>query len=193
MSYGMGSPSGRSGNVIPKGYKQGQLQQFTPQQLQLFQQLFSQVSPGSSLSNLANGDQSTFDQMEAPAMRQFQGLQGQLSSRFSGMGSGARNSSGFQNSATAASSNFAQDLQSQRQSLQRQAIMDLMGISSNLLGQRPYEQFLLEKPKKQHQSSGWGGLLGAGIGGIGGLLAGGGNPLTAFQGAQLGYGVGSGF
>jgi len=174
---------------IPSGYNKGSLQQFTPEQMQLFQQMFGHVGPESYLSKLAGGDQSTFGEIEAPALRQFAGLQGNIASRFSGMGGlGARKSSGFQNTMNSAASNFAQDLQSQRQGLQRQALMDLMGISNSLLGQRPYENFLVEKQKKQ---SGLGGTIGAGIGGIGGFFAGG--PMGALQGAQLGYGVGSQF
>lgn len=133
------------GNKIPRGYTQGQLGQFTPEQMQLFQRLFGQVEPNSFLSRLAGGDESTFQQLEAPAMRQFQGLQGQLASRFSGMGLGGRRSSGFQNASNQAVSDFAEQLQSQRLNLQRQAIQDLMGISNNLLSQRPYEQFFVKK------------------------------------------------
>lgn len=159
MTFGMNQTYG---NKVPSGYKQGRLQQFTPEQMQLFQSLFSNVSPGSYLSKLAAGDEELFNQMEAPAMRQFQGLQGQLASRFSGMGQGARHSSGFQNTASAAASNFAQELQSRRQELQRQAIMDLMGLSESLLGQRPNQQFLVPKQKSFGQE-----LLLGGIGGLG--------------------------
>lgn len=133
------------GNVIPKGYKRGQLQQFTPEQMQLFQQMFGHLGPDSFLSKLAGGDESMFEQLEAPALRQFQGLQGQMASRFSGMGTGARQSSGFQNTANQATADFAGQLQSQRMGLQNQAIKDLMGMSNQLLGQRPYEQFLTKK------------------------------------------------
>ena len=149
------------GNKVPKGYQQGQLQQFTPEQMQLFQQMFGQLGPDSFLGKLAGGDQSQFDQLEAPALRQFQGLQGQLSSRFSGMGSGARKSSGFQNTMNQASSDFAQQLQSQRMGLQNQAIKDLMGMGNQLLGQRPYEQFLTPKQKPW-----WKELLGSLSGGV---------------------------
>jgi hypothetical protein len=151
-----GSASGQSmtGNVIPKGYRQGQLQQFSPEQMQLFQQLFGNLGPDSFLSRLAGGDQSMFEQMEAPAMQQFQGLQGQLASRFSGMGTGARRSSGFQNTANQATSDFAQQLQANRLGLQNQAIQDLMGLGNQLLNQRPYEQFLTKK-----QPSFWKQLL----------------------------------
>lgn len=179
---------GEGGDRIPSGYSKGQLQQFTPEQLELFKSLFSNVGEGSYLSRLAGGDQSMFDEMEAPAMRQFQGLQGQLASRFSGMGMGGRRSSGFQNMSNQATSDFAQDLASKRQGLQRQAIMDLMGMSGDLLNQRPYEKFLTQKDRS---SSGWGGLIGAGLGGVGGFFAGG--PGGALSGAKIGYDVGSGF
>ena len=177
------------GDIIPKGYRAGQLQQFTPEQMDLFQQLFGHLGPDSFLSKIAGGDEEQFEQMEAPAHRQFQGQLGQLASRFSGMGQGGRHGSGFQNTATAAASNFSQDLASNRQNLQRQALMDLMGLSNQLLGQRPYERDLFEKP--QQQSSGWGGAIGAGLGGLGGFAIGG--PAGALGGAKLGYKVGSGF
>lgn len=161
MSFPMGATGASSGSrmtgfkdTIPKGYRLGQLQQFTPEQMQLFQNMFGQVGPGSFLSKLAGGEEGAFDQLEAPAMKQFGQLQGQLASRFSGMGSGARRSSGFANTMNQASSDFAQQLQSQRMGLQRQALMDLMGISESLLGQRPYERSLIKK-----QPSFWQQLL----------------------------------
>lgn len=197
MSFGMNkgaSPSGllgdvgRTGNKIPSGYNLGSVQNFSPEQMQLFQQLFQHVSPGSYLSKLAGGDQSQFEEMEAPALRQFSGTLGGIASRFSGMGMGARNSSGFQNTATSAASNFAQDLQSRRQQLQRQAIMDLMGISGELLGQRTHDQFLVPEQQKKRRS-GFLSSLGAGLGGaipgaIGGLLSGG--PFGAAAGGLSG-------
>jgi len=141
----------RTGDVVPTGFNLGQLQQFTPEQQNLFGDLFSHVGQDSYTSRLARGDQDLFNEIEAPAFRQFSGIQSGIASRFSGMGSfGARNSSGFQNTQTAAGVNFAQDLQANRQGLQRQAIKDLMGMSEMLLNQRPQERFLEEKqPKKR--------------------------------------------
>jgi len=193
---GGGIRGGGTGDTVPKGYRKGQLQQFTPEQMQLFQQMFGQVGPDSYLSKLAGGDEDTFNQIEAPALRQFSGLQGNIASRFSGGGGGqgalsSRNSSGFQNTMSSAASNFAQDLQSNRQNLQRQAIMDLMGMSNQLLGQRPQEQFLYEKRQKQGGSGGWGALGGATLGGLAGFGLGG--PGGALKGAGLGYGIGSSF
>lgn len=186
-SSGIAGPTGKVGNKVPTGYKLGQLQQFTPEQNQLFSQLFGLVGPQSYTSRLAGGDESLFNEMEAPALRQFGELQGQLASRFSGMGMGARKGSGFNIAMNQAASDFAQDLASKRQALQRQAILDLMGLSNSLLSQRPYEQFLYEKQKKDKGLfGGFGGIGGAVLGGIGGLLAG--SPV---QGAMLGYGLGS--
>lgn len=166
-------PTGQ-GNKIPTGYSQGQIQNYTPEQMRLFESLFSNLGPDSFLSKLSKGDQSTFDQIEAPAMRQFQGLQGQLASRFSGMGMGGRHSSGFQNASNQAASDFAQSLQSKRTDLQRNALKDLMGMSNELLGQRPYQQFLTEDQEEEKPF--WqkilGSLLGLGGAGIGGLFGG---------------------
>ncbi len=176
MGYGgVASPSGMIGNKTPKGYRSGQIAQYTPQQMDLHSRSFEQVAPDSYLSRLAGGDQSMFGEIEAPALKQFSQLQGNLASRFSGMGSfGSRNSSGFKNSANAAASDFAMQLQGQRQSLQRQAMQDLRGMTSELLGQRPYEQFLT---KKEHKQPFWKQALGI-ISPIGGDIASGGTQNT---------------
>jgi hypothetical protein len=158
---GTGSPMKEK---IPSGYKKASIQQFTPEQMQLFQQLFSNVGPESFTSRLAGGDQDMFNQVEAPAMKQFNELQGGLASRFSGMGMGGRKSSGFQNTATAAQSNFAQQLQANRMGLQQQAIKDLMGMSGDLLQQRPFENALVEKPKPWWQQAATGAASGFGSG-----------------------------
>ncbi len=170
MSSMYGATGG--GNKAPSGYNVGRLQNFSPEQMSLFKSLFSHLSPDSSLSKMAGGDQSFFEEQEAPAMRQFAGLQGDLASRFSGMGTGARRSSGFQNTATQATSDFAQGLQSRRQELQRQAIKDLLGLSGDLLGQRTHEQFLTPKQPSFLQSL-LGGL-GQGVGQLGGMMGTGG-------------------
>jgi hypothetical protein len=180
---------GMAGDKIPKGYRAGQLQQFTPEQMDLLQQMIGHLGPDSWLSKLASGDESQFEEMEAPAHRQFQGQLGQLASKFSQGGTGGRKGSGFQNTTTAAASNFAQDLASKRHELTSKALNDLMGFSNTMLQQRPQERFLSEKPQKQ--SSGWGGIAGAGIGATGGFFAGG--PAGALTGAKLGYDVGSSF
>jgi len=147
----MGSATGQSSKSFykertPRGYGQVSMQNFSPEQMGLFQQLFGNLGPDSFTNQLAQGDQSAFGQLEAPALRQFNELQGGLASRFSGMGTmGSRRSSGFQNASSQAASNFAQQLQSQRQGLQRQALQDLFAHSNTLLGQRPVEKAIAQK------------------------------------------------
>lgn len=157
MSSMYGATGQGAGNKIPKGYQSGRLQNFTPEQMQLFQSLFSNLGPESFLSQLAGGNPETFADIERPALQQFSGQLGNLASRFSGMGLGARKSSGFQNQATSAASQFSQQLQSQRQGLQRQALQDLFGMSNQLLSQRPYDQFVYKKPDFLSQLFGYTG------------------------------------
>lgn len=189
----------RSGNVVPRGYEQGQLSQFTPEQMQLFQQMFSKVDPSSDLSKLASGDQSSFSQLEAPALKQFGQLQNSIANRFSGSGSfGSRRSSGFQNTQNSAAEDFAERLQSQRMGLQRQAQQDLFSLSNQLLGQKPYEYWT----QKEEQEIPWwqkllGGslpLIGAGVGaGLGSFGGPGGTLAGASIGSTLGTGASKAF
>ncbi len=193
MGYGMQSSkspmAAASGQKLAGGYKQGQMPNFTPEQMQLFQGLFSHVSPGSYTSRLAGGDQSLFNEIEAPAMRQFNELQGNIANRFSGMGSGARRSSGFQNANSSAASNFAQDLQSRRQGLQQNAIKELMNMSRDLLHEQPYENYLIKPQPKQ---SFWQKLIG-GAAPVAGAALGGflGGPAGMAAGSQFGSSIGS--
>ncbi len=165
--------------------------QFDPEQMKIYGQAKEMAGPESYLSRLAGGDQSLFEDIEAPALRQQSALMGNVASRFSqGGGQGSlsgRRSSGFQNTARENMSDFALQLQAQRQGLQRQAIMDLQGISNSLLQQRPYAL----QEAAPSRSSGWGGVFGAGLGATGGFFAGG--PYGALQGAQTGYNIGSQF
>lgn len=156
---GQQTPQGGLGSKIPSGYKAGRLQNFTPEMMQLFQQMIEQLGPESFLSKLAGGDPEMFAEMEAPALRQFNEVLGGIGSKFSGMGSGARRSSGFQNVTSAAGSNFAQELQAKRLGLQQEGIQDMMSYANQLLSQRPYEQYLT---KKQHKPSFLDQVLGAG-------------------------------
>jgi|SRR5215510_9122806 len=176
------SGAGISGTKRPHGYQIGQMQNFTPEQMQMFSQLFGFLGPDSFLGKLAAGDQSAFAEMEAPALRQFNEVLGGIGSKFSGMGSGARRSSGFQNATTAAGSNFAQELQANRLGLQRQATGDLMNYANQLLGQRPYEQYLIEKDRKKSGNYG-----GAASGALSGATSGSAfGPWGAAAGGLLG-------
>ena len=73
---------------VPRGFNL--VSNFTPGQQQIFNQAGQLAGPGSYTSRLAQGDPALFDEMEAPAMRQFSQLQGENASRFSGLGMGAR-------------------------------------------------------------------------------------------------------
>jgi len=181
-------PTGKPGNKFPSGYKQYQLSNYTPEQMGLHQSQYQHVDDNSFLSKLAMGDEETYNQLEAPAFRDFNKEIGNISSRFSGFGTGGRHSSGFQNTMGAAASNFAQDLQANRIKTRMKALEELMSFSDRILGQKPYETGLV---KKEHQPSGWGSAIGAGVGATGGYFAGG--FPGALQGAQFGYDVGSQF
>ena len=170
---------------IPSGFKKATLNNFTPEQMQLFQQMIERLGPEGFLSQLAGGSQEGFEELEAPALRQFQELTGQNASRFSGLGMGARGGSGFQNFQNQATQDFASGLHANRLNLRQQAIKDLMSMSNELLGQRPQQNSLVEKPQKQGGAlGGWGGALGALGGGAAGFAAGG--PWGAFKGASIG-------
>lgn len=133
----------------PSGYRQFAQNMYTPEQESAFKNVFGLISPESITSRLASGDQSAFAEMEAPAMQQFNALQGNIASRFSGMGQGARRSSGFQNTMNQASQDFAGQLQANRLALRNQAIKDMLGMTSEFLGYRPQERGLVQKRQKQ--------------------------------------------
>ena len=177
----------------PHGFSKYAVNNYTPEQQKLFRQGFEHLDRDSYTSRLARGDQSQFEEMEAPALRQFNELQGGLASRFSGQGMGARKSSGFQNTSNAAASDFASQLQANRQELQRQAILDMMGMSDKLLNQRPQERGFVEKPHKEtwgDTALKWytayqGGNNSGGGGGGGGMIQGSGNGSTEAEMAMM--------
>lgn len=178
---------GFKGDIVPKGFRKGQLNQFTPEQMQLFSRLFSHVDPESFLSRLGMGEEGAFEQSEAPAWRQFSESQGQLGSRFSQLAPGAMSAqrgSGFQNQAGQLGSDFAMNLASKRQELQRQALMDLLGISHTLLNERPFDRFLAQKPQRTGQSTAESiGKLGGFLPGLASSFMGGGSASDAAKGA----------
>lgn len=161
MTGNAGAATGSGTGLKGTGYRQ--VQTFSPEQMQLFQRLFGLTGAEGHLSKLASGSPEQFEALEAPAKRQFNEAIGGLASRFSGMGSGARRSSGFNLAGTQAAGDFAERLMSQRLGLQRQAISDLMGMSQQLLGQQPNALIPEQKPF-------WQELLSAGAGGLGSAL-----------------------
>ncbi len=151
---------------IPQGYQKSKLQQFTPEQIQLLEQMIGHLGPEGWLSKLASGDESAFEEIEAPQKRQFSDTIAGIGSRYSGMGMGGQKSSGFQNEQTSAAQNFSQQLGAQRQGLKSQALKDLMGFSNQLMGQKPFDVSLSEKPQSflQQLLLGLSGGVGQGIG-----------------------------
>ena len=134
---------------IPSGYKKFAVDKYDEPTMGLYNRMQEQVGADSWLQRLAGGDQSMFEEMEAPAMRQFNQMIGENASRFSGMGMGARRGSGFQNSTNQATSDFAQDLQSKRMDYMRQSMKDLGEIFNMLTGNQAQETGLVKKPEKQ--------------------------------------------
>jgi hypothetical protein len=143
-----------------------------------------------SMGKLAQGDESYFQQLEQPAYSAFQQGMGQMGSRFSQMGMGAQQSSGFNLAGSSAAQGLGEQLQSQRLGLQQQAMRDLMGMSQNLLGQQTMQYGLQKK-----QDPSWMGWLGAGLpiaGAVGGGLIGSVVPgLGTAAGATLGGSMGA--
>ena len=171
------SMSGGKGNI--PGYQQGSMSTLSPQQQQLYSQMLqgSQGGIGAGLqhmSRLAGGDESYFQQLEAPAMRQFGALQGNMASRFSGMGTGARRSSGFGNASSSAAQQLTESLQAQRMGLQQGAIDSLLGIGRDLLGTQTQENYLMPNQMSGFQQFmlSLGGGIGQGLGTAGGMYAG---------------------
>lgn len=161
-----------AGYASPKtnisGYKMRQTPNFTPEQMNLFQQLLGGVSQGGGLSGgvdflsqLAGGDESAFEAAEAPSYAAFDKMLGQLGSRYSQLG--ARDSSSFNQAVSGGASDLAQDLGAKRLGMQNSAIDRLLGLSQQLLGQQPYENY-----QEQKGGMDWGGLLGGAAGSLAG-------------------------
>ena len=189
-----------TGYVTPKEgrYNVVQANKLAPDQQNLFSQTINgaQKGIGSAVdfySKLAGGDPSMFDQLEAPAMRQFGQLQGNIASRFSQGGGDApgamssRNSSGFQNTMGAYGAQLAEKLQSQRLSLQSGASDQLMNLYQQLMGTDMYDTIFEKKKPKQKW---WQSAVNAGLPIIGGTVGGYfGGPMGAYGGATAGKGL----
>lgn len=165
-------PSGSASGLKGTGYKQitsptmsGQGQGLTDLLYSLIGGQGGGLSQGlQGLNKMASGDQSQFSQAEAPALRQHQQLLGNLASRFSGMGSGARGSSGFQNTASEATTDLAERLQGQRMNYQQQALQQLLGLSESLLNRPTFQSGFAPKKKPFWQELAGGAAQGFGQG-----------------------------
>lgn len=165
---------------------------YGPDFSQLHGNLSQAIGPGltgglSQLAAQASGSPEAFAALEAPAMRDFQSGLGQIASRFSGMGTGARRSSGFGHATNAATQDFAERLQSQRLGFQQSAMQQLMQMYGLLSGTDLQDTWMMENaPKKP---SWWKQAAGIGLplagGALGGMFGG---PMGAALGANLGGG-----
>jgi hypothetical protein len=185
------------GDITPHGYRQGQIGNYTPNQQELFKRQFEKVGPESYVSRLAAGDEKIFEEMEKPAWRQFQQAQGELGSRFAELAPGAmsaRKGTGFQNAAEQLSSDYALGLYSKRQELMREARHELREHTNELLGQRPFDKYVIAKPKKYQEPEEEGGnygIPGMLVGGATGYLTKG--PAGVIPGAKAGFDIGNQF
>ena len=183
----MSMPASSVSKLKGTGYNQVTMPNKTPQQMEMFNMMYGGGKGGMEaglqhLSQMAGGgNEEYWNQLEAPAMRQFGEMQGNIASRFSGAGMGGRRSSGFQNAQNSAASELSQQLQSNRLGLQNQAIQQLMSMYGNLMGQDMNTTSLIPKKKKW-----WQELLPSLAGGIGEGAAqfgtmGAGNALGLFK------------
>ena len=132
------------GAKLPSGYSAYSLPTMGSDQKGIYDMLKGQFQGGAGdvyqkLFGMASGDEGTFDQLEKPALRQFnEVIAPGIASRYSG--SGISNSSGMQNSIAGAGASLAEQLQSQRTGLMRQSMQDVLGLGNMLLG-TPTQQF----------------------------------------------------
>ena len=174
------------------GYKQ--ISKLGPEQQALYQQL-QRAGMGSGAGgafgdagdyyrSLLSDNNSTFDAMAAPEMRQFkeQTIPG-LSEQFAGMGSGGLDSSGFRNAAVGAGTDLSERLGSIRAGLRQQGAAGLMGLGQQGLQQTNENVY---NPGTEGFLSQLGSIGGAALGAFGG-------PMLGGLGAQAGSWLGSKF
>lgn len=178
----------------PSGSEIVQVPKYSPERMQQIEQLRGSIEPGALkgadfLSKIAGGDQSMFEQMEAPAMRQFEQLQGKTASRFSGLGMGSRRSSGFENTMSGHATDLAERLQGKRMGFQQNAIKQLMELYGNMMKDDPYQMYFQDEDEGDPWGGamsgaisgatigssllpGWGTAIGGALGGLGGYFGG---------------------
>jgi hypothetical protein len=158
------------------GFQNISLPTKSPEQMDLLRRLIGSSLPGmergiGNLSKLAGGgDEAYWNQLEAPAFRQFGQMQGDIASRFSGMGMGAQKGSGFGNEQNSAAMEFAEKLQSNRIGMQQDAISQLLGMSQSLLGTETHENVMIPPKQKSNSKGSFGSSLGSALGGFGSMF-----------------------
>ncbi len=134
---------------------------------------------GNEFFNSLFNDQDFFNKFEAPAMRQFEELQGDIGNRFAGMGSGgSTGSTGFRNVMAREGQNLSSNLAAQRGQMQQGAVPQMLQYSqqpvSNWMTQM---QQALQPTQNQYTPAapGFGGNIAASM--FGGLSQGYGNAM----------------
>lgn len=150
------APSGQNlGWEHTSGYQLRNTPLLTSEQFQLFNNMLQGlgINPQrglQSLGKLAAGDAAAYEQIEAPAYRSFDKLLGQISSRYAGQN--AIGSSAYENAMSGAGAELAENLAANRYNIQQNALQQLLGQSQNLLGQRLFENQLIQKgPSKSER------------------------------------------
>lgn len=112
------------------------------QYLQQLMQMLSSLGPEvqNYFKDLFSEDPQAFEKFAAPAKREFeeQIIPG-IAERFTGMGMGAQDSSGFQQSLGQAGAGLSERLAALREGLKSQGISQLQGMSGQGLGTRAFE------------------------------------------------------
>lgn len=134
---------------------------------------------GNDFFNSLFNDQNFFNKFEAPAMRQFEELQGDIGNRFAGMGSGgSTGSTGFRNVMAREGQNLATNLAAQRGQMQQNAVPQMLSYA-----QQPFQNLMslygqaLQPTQNQYMPAtpGFGGNIGASM--FGGMAQGYGNQM----------------
>lgn len=116
-----------------------------PGRQQLYQQMLAGTRQGlpqgyDFINRLLSGDQSIFQELEAPALRQFsEQIVPQLAERYTAFGEGGQGSSAYQQQLAAAGSRLAQDLAGQRAGYRMSALDRLMQQAGQTMQATPYD------------------------------------------------------
>lgn len=153
-----------------------QLPTLTPQQQSVLSQLLGNVQNAlppafSYLQNLLQDNPESYNDYEAPYMRQFnEQIVPGIAERFSGLGAGSQRSSAFQQALGQAGAGLSESLAGQRANLRQNSISQLQGFLGSGL-RSPFETAYM--PAQQSGLQRFGNALAPLSGlGIGGLLSG---------------------
>jgi len=161
------------GAKIPKGFGLYSLPAMGTDQKQIYDLLKGQFQSGGpevyqKLFGLAGGKSDLFEQLEVPALRQFQQvIAPEIAARYSG--SGISGSSGMQNAIAGAGANLAENLQSQRMGIMERSMQNVLGLGDRLLGTQTNQIGLYQKENLLRDIM---QLLGSGASQIGGIYGG---------------------